>query len=632
MCGINGIIYFNNNSRDKPYNFFESNISEMNSAVAHRGPDGEGIFVNYPVCFGHRRLSIIDLSDDASQPMFNEDKSVVIIFNGEIYNYKELIPELKSRGCNFKTKSDTEVILKSYETFGTDCVKKFNGMWAFAIFDFRKNIFFASRDRFGVKPFYYYSGDDSFIFSSEIKSILKIKNIKEANHGKVYDYLAYGYKTNNGDTFFKDIKELKPSDNLIIQNGKFTFEKYWNIDDIKITDINNPGQISDTIRELISDSVKIRYRSDVPVSILLSGGLDSGIITKITDELIEKNELNSGTVTAYSAVYPGYIYDESKMINKLLGTCKNIESVFLTPGENILAESFEDFIYGMGEPVFSSTSFAHYSLMKEVRKNNVKVVLNGQGADEAWCGYGRYIVGYFLLDLLFTEPGKFLSEMNSVSGVMKLSYKFILMQTLKSVFSRRYVSYLRSRYQEKIFGALNPEFRNSNFTYFRNPDNSVFSGNNLTDYLKYNIDYQGFNQILHYEDHSAMQNSVEVRSPFIDYRIIETAFSLPSKIKFNNGITKKILREVFKNDLPGYIINNHNKIGFMTPFSEWMKNERFGMFISEMINDSSFRNKTIWDTVKLKKAFDKRDLLPGFPFWRIINLELWSKVYSINNL
>ncbi|MCY7363098.1 MAG: hypothetical protein LH629_13695 [Ignavibacteria bacterium] len=182
MCGINGILYFNSFNSDKPVDFFESNISKMNTEIAHRGPDGEGMFINYPVCFGHRRLSIIDLSENGAQPMFNEDRSVVIIFNGEIYNYKELILGLKSKGHIFKTKSDTEVIIKSYEEYGTDCVSKFNGMWAFAIYDFKKNLFFASRDRFGVKPFYYYKDRDCFIFSSEIKAILKIKNITEVNH------------------------------------------------------------------------------------------------------------------------------------------------------------------------------------------------------------------------------------------------------------------------------------------------------------------------------------------------------------------------------------------------------------------------------------------------------------------
>ncbi len=228
MCGINGILYFNSYNSDKPPEFFEDNIQKMNDEIAHRGPDDEGKFIDYPVSLGFRRLSIIDLSKEANQPMFNADKSVVIVFNGEIYNYSELTDDLKNEGYQFKTKSDTEVIIHSYEEYGTDCVNYFNGMWAFAIYDFRKKMFFASRDRFGVKPFYYYSDKDTFIFSSEIKAILKIKNIRDANHGKVFDYLAYGYRTNNGETFFKNICELRPAHNLIIENGKSVFKKYWN--------------------------------------------------------------------------------------------------------------------------------------------------------------------------------------------------------------------------------------------------------------------------------------------------------------------------------------------------------------------------------------------------------------------
>ncbi|MEP7147026.1 MAG: asparagine synthase (glutamine-hydrolyzing), partial [bacterium] len=271
MCGINGILYFHSFNSDKPEVFHRENIKRMNNEIIHRGPDSEGIHIDYPVCLGFRRLSIIDLSEKANQPMFNEDRSIAIIFNGEIYNYLELIPDLKTKGYIFKTKSDTEVILHSYEEYGFDCVNKFNGMWAFAIYDFKNKIFFASRDRFGVKPFYYYLDNDSLIFSSEIKSILKIKKINESNHGKVFDYLAYGYKTSNGETFFKDIKELKPAYNLTIHNREIIFKKYW---DLKKYDSKNNSD-EDILKLLINDSVKLRYRSDVPVSILLSGGLDS---------------------------------------------------------------------------------------------------------------------------------------------------------------------------------------------------------------------------------------------------------------------------------------------------------------------------------------------------------------------
>ncbi len=313
-------------------------------------------------------------------------------------------------------------------------------------------------------------------------------------------------------------------------------------------------------------------------------------------------------------------------------TCSHIKSAEIIPNSESLVSSVNDFVYGMGEPVFSTTSFAHYTLMKEIKKRNVKVVLNGQGSDEAWCGYDKYILGYFLLDILLSNPVKFFSQFKSFSQKKKYSYKFILLQTLKAVLTRRYVSYLRSKYQEKILPCLNEDFVKKNYHYFKNPEYNKLSQNNLSGYLKYNIRYQGFNQILHYEDHSSMQNSIEIRSPFIDYRLMEFAFWIPTEYKLNNGITKKILREMFKDKLPDSIVNNSRKIGFVTPFENWMNEKKAKSFIDELINSDSFRNKSILDPVKIQDIFKNKNGNSQFPYWRVINLELWSQAYKINNL
>ena len=566
--------------------------------------------------------------------MFNEDNSIALVYNGEIYNYKELIPDLKAKGHIFKTHADSEVILHSYEEYGFDCVSKFNGMWAFAIFDIKNKIFFASRDRFGVKPFYYFHDTDQFIFSSEIKAILKVKKISEANHGKVFDYLAYGYKTNNGDTFFQNVHELKPAHNLVIKlddKDKPEFSRYWNFRKSDLSEFNEK-ELSEKISGLVYDSVKLRYRSDVPVSILLSGGLDSGIIAKVTDELITCHELNADKVTAFTAVFPGFLYDESNTVNEVLKGMNNLVPVHITPSGENLIEGINDFIYGMGEPVFSTTSFAHYMLMKEVRKHDVKVVLNGQGSDESWSGYGRYFTGYFLLDILQSQPQNFISQLNAISDKMKFSKKFILSQLFKAIIPRRYGSYLRAKYSENIIDCLSIEHIKENYTYFKNPLYSKISKSNLSSYMRYNIQYQGFNQILHYEDHSSMQSSIEIRSPFIDYRLMELAFSIPDKMKMDNGVTKKILREIFKGKLPSSVTDNHLKIGFMTPFDNWMDQEGMKNFTTGLINSDSFRKKKILRPEKIKNVFENRMKYPKFPYWRIINLELWSQRYGINNL
>lgn len=628
MCGINGILYFNNFNSDKTESFLEDHILKMNSCIAHRGPDGEGVLIDYPVCLGHRRLSIIDLSKEASQPMFNEERSLVIVYNGEIYNYLELIPELKSKGHRFKSRSDTEVILHSYEEFGPECVRRFNGMWAFVIYDFRKKILFASRDRFGVKPFYYYLDNHQFIFSSEIKSILKVRNITESDHGKVYDYLAYGYRTSNGDTFFNKISELQPAYNLTIENGNTSFKKFWDFEQKDYSGKN----LKSEFEELMYDSVRLRFRSDVPVSILLSGGIDSGIIAKVTDDLIERNELRTGDVTSYSAVFPGFEYDESKSISDTLESLHHIKSVTLTSTADNLVENLERFVFGMGEPVFSTTSFAHYLLMNEIKKQKAKVALNGQGADEAWVGYGKYIAGYFLINILFSNPSGFFKEFKNLPSNTGISYSYMLGQIMKSFLSRKYASYLRGKYKEKIIPVIKEDFVRSNYDYFVNPVHKVFSSGSFNDYLKFNISYQGFNQILHYEDHSSMQNSVEIRSPFIDYRIMEMAFSVPLNNKIENGVTKKLLREVFKNKLPASVIESRKKIGFVTPFEKWLNDPEAQKFTEFLLNSDSFNNKKIWNAGKIRKAFKEKKFNTGFPVWRIINLELWSRLYKISNL
>ncbi|MBK7157825.1 MAG: hypothetical protein IPH77_04520 [Ignavibacteria bacterium] len=215
---------------------------------------------------------------------------------------------------------------------------------------------------------------------------------------------------------------------------------------------------------------------------------------------------------------------------------------------------------------------------------------------------------------------------------MRFSYKYILKQFIKAVMSRRQSSYLRSKYQEKIFDCISEDLRSSEISYLSNPEYSKFSSSNLNGFMKYNIQYLGFNQILNYEDHSSMQSSVEMRSPFIDYRIMELAFSLPDKIKFDNGITKKILREVYSDRLPASTVNNYEKIGFMTPFDDWMNKDVTNNFITSVLNSDSFRSKSIWDASKIKNIFKNKDRFPDFPFWQVLNLELWSQAYGISNL
>lgn len=633
MCGINGILYLPDASSFPSTAELEAGINAMNDTITHRGPDGEGVYVNGPVALGHRRLSILDLSDNGAQPMFNEDRSIVITYNGELYNYLELKPDLLKLGHVFKSKSDTEVIIHAYEEYGVDCVHRFNGMWAFAIYDFKKNLLFVSRDRMGVKPFFYYHDESLFIFSSEIKSILKYKNISEANLGKVYDYLAYGYRTNNGDTYFKGINELKSAHNLIVKNGKLDISRYWDLPDFNNFQYSADfGHAKDYFMDLFKDSVRLRFRSDVPVAVLLSGGLDSTSITKVIDNMIDDRSLEQSEITAYSAVFPGYELDESKKIQEFIKTCRHIQWKPIYPDSKALMDSLIDITYGFGEPIFNATAFAHWMLMKEIHRAGVKVVLNGQGSDEAFCGYGRYIIGHFLIDVLSSRPADFKKEMLGISRKMGYSYVYIISQIFKALLPRRQASYLRAKYQEGGLNILTPRFVKKYFSYFQESTEKLFAKGRLYNYLKFNLTDYAFNQILHYEDHSAMQSSVEIRSPFIDYRLMEFAFGLPIEYKFTEGVTKRIIREAFKDKLPDSIINDHMKIGFNTPLNQWMQNKDFRGFITDTLETESFKSRSLWDSKKVSRKFAAIERYPDFPFWRVLNLELWARSYGITNL
>lgn len=632
MCGINGILCLNGGSSTWQAEELTESIKAMNDALAHRGPDGEGIYVNGPIGLGHRRLSILDLSENGSQPMFNEDRSIAIVFNGEIYNYLELMPDLVKQGHIFKSKTDTEVIIHAYEEYGVDCVKRFNGMWAFVIYDFKKHTLFASRDRLGVKPFYYFYDNSRFVFSSEIKSILKHNKVTDAHLGKVYDYLAYGYKTNNGDTFFKGICELKSAHNLVIKNAKFIFSKYWDIADVDATRYSaDLEHATHDFMSLFTDAIKLRFRSDVPVAMLVSGGLDSTAITRVIDTLIEDGSLNCSEVTAYSAVFPGYALNEEAVVKEFIKTCRHIRFEPVYPDSKALLGSICDIAYGLGEPVFSATSFAHFLLMKEISRTGVKVVLNGQGSDEAFCGYGNYIVGYFLLDVLKSRPADFAREVRAISQRMGFSYSYIATQIVKALLPRRKASYLRAKYQERTLDTLDADFIGNNITYFDAGNRASVSQGSLDNYLKLNLTDYAFTQILHYEDHSSMQSSVEIRSPFIDYRLMEFAFRLPTRYKISSGVTKKIIREAFKGMLPDSVIYGQ-KIGFSTPFSQWLQEKDFNDFVMATLTSQSFNSRSIWNKKEVLRKFSDVSRNPRFPYWRVLNLELWASSYGITNL
>ena len=625
MCGINGILHLKiADSTPLP-----QQIEAMNLAIAHRGPDGEGVFVRAGIALGHRRLAILDLSEAGAQPMHSADGSLILVFNGEIYNYLELAEELHAKGHVFRSRTDTEVILHAYREWGDDCVQRFNGMWAFALWDAAKGRLFASRDRLGVKPFFFLKTDEQFVFSSEIAGIRAVHAGREANLGKLHDYLAYGYRTNNGETFFKDIFELKPAHNLVSEGGEISVSRYWELKPERAEPTSAPRVAA--YAELLRDAVRLRFRSDVPVALLQSGGIDSSVICTIVNDEIDAHRLGMESVTAFTATHPGHAFDESAPVRELMKTCPHIRSVELSPNGDTLAADCLGYVRAMQEPMGSAASFAHWKLMQEMRREGIKVVINGQGADEALAGYGQYIRGYRVLDLLQTRPGAALAEAQAIRRQMPWGYASLAAQTLKAVLGRRAASRFRARYIERSLGVLSEDFKRAQHNYL--PDLAMsWDGTNLDRHLRSQLQDYGLNQILNYEDQSAMSQGIEIRSPFVDYRLMEFAFALPDESKFSGGITKKILRQAFSHRVPDSIINSKVKLGFSIPFADWMQRPALQQLVHKLVSSDSFKSRKIWNADKLAAILtDPRSAASGFPVWRFLMTALWLDEYGICN-
>ena len=610
---------------------FQSTLRLMNNTIAHRGPDSDGVFVKNGLGLGFRRLSIIDLSTSANQPMLSENEDVVLVFNGEIYNYIEVKQGLMAKGYRFRTDSDTEVILNSYLEYGDACVNHFNGMWAFAIYDFRKKRLFCSRDRMGVKPFYYCIVDQVLYFSSELKGLHAVHKFKNANLSKVYEYLAYGYRNNDGETFFEDCFELLPGNNLIVEQGIVSHHKYWTLKE-NLFQHDSASSFYEEYIALFESAVKLRYRSDVPVALLLSGGLDSSAIAKVTDNLIQRGELNQNEIHAFIASFPNYQYDETPVAREFTKTCQHIRLHEMVIDTQQSIDDIDQIIHALDHPVFSFNTLVHHNIMKACAERGIKVVLNGQGSDEAYGGYERYISGVHLVDQLLARTGNFAKEFSAISSFYQYSKTFLLGQMFKSIINQSFSAYLRARFQEKSLPYLNKTFVNDNYPHYQPAYQFSLKGNNFSNYLLKQINHEGLNQILHYEDVSSMSQSIEIRSPFMDYRMMEFAFSIPNDLKYKNGITKLIQRETFGKLLPDSITKNR-KIGFNTPFLEYISSDTsYKDYVLNVVHSDHFSSKKIWKADKIREVFKNPMENPNFPFWRVINLETWSKVYGITNL
>lgn len=602
MCGINGFSW-----KD------EQLILKMNHALSHRGPDDQCIYTDERVSLGHRRLSIIDLSPAGRQPMANEDESLWIIFNGEIYNFSEIKPELVRRGHKFSSGTDTEVIIHAYEEWGTRCVERFNGMWDFAIYDKNKNLLFLSRDRFGVKPLYYYRDDRGIIFSSEIAGILQHEVQRSPNEKIVYQYLAFGLVDHTAETFFEGIYSLGAGENLIydLSSKTIRFERWYDLES-RIADL---GPVSDEdlakkVRDLFQDSVRYRLIADVPVGSCLSGGIDSSSIVCAMRQLDEDK-----IIKTFSLVFPGLAIDESAFIDEVTRKTE-AQSYKITPSLGMLLIELEDLVRTQGEPFGSLSIYGQYKVMQLARDNNMKVLLDGQGSDEIFAGYQRYYNYYLFACLKNGRFGEFLRMFKP--GFLEFVGTTLLGRTGPT---RNLLDRLKGLKSARFVG----DFYEGNKSY------PLFErGFDLKAILREDVVKVSIPHLLRYEDRNSMHWSIESRVPFMDYRLVELALSLDYYRLINNGVTKYIFRKAMDGLVPSMILARRDKIGFATPDSIWFRDPDFINLIRNIIESEKFQSRPYWKLHEVKKLFQehmdgKKD--NSGSIWRIMNTEIWMRTF-----
>ncbi len=608
MCGICGIIGENIENK--------AEINEkMTNALIHRGPDQDGLFSDEKLALGMRRLSIIDLSS-GKQPITTADDSKLIFFNGEIYNYKELRAEIESE-FEWKTNSDTEVLLHLYEKFGEKMLTKLRGMFAFSIYDKTKNTLFIARDYFGIKPLYYWKKDGQIAaFSSEMKSLLEIPNFKrEVNDTAVYNYLSYQYNPLD-ETFLKDVFKLQPAHFLIIDlnTKKFEIKRYWKFEfqaDKKL----NEDETKKNIVKTIEDSVTHHMIADVPVGSFLSGGVDSSIIATSMQKILNEKSKNMKVKTftvGFNTLTEGI---ESKQTSDFLKT----DHTEITIGPDEYFANLEKAVWHFDEPVADPSAIGLYFVAREAAKN-VKVVLSGEGADELFGGYNIYLAPYayrkvswlpkiilkFFLKLPFEYYGK---------NFLKRGYERIENWYIgnASIFKAEEISNIWKGSMQRL------TTQTSLFNEVKNLSDSV-----KMQYIDINTWLIG--DILAKADKMTMAHSLELRVPFLDIEVANLAKTLPDKFKWKKGITKYLLREAFKGIIPEST-RNRKKLGFPTPVRDWFTKDRNEIFEKIIGNDYIKKNFNLSEIEQLIKEHVEKRKDNSRKIYTLLMLALWYNIF-----
>lgn len=623
MCGITGIYTYNE------VDSFHKNISLSVNSLKQRGPNASGVFRHKNISIGHTRLSIIDTSDNANQPLFDLDNNYAIVFNGEFYNYKEYRKILETKSYQFKTNSDTEVLLYMYLEFGVDFLEKINGCFSIAILDKNKEELILARDRYGIKPLYVYTDAEKLIFASEMKAIMAYNIEKNINHDSLLLYFQLNYIP-GASSIFNNIFRLTPGTYIKINNKGVSKNIYY-----KIPYTRNYTNISykdakTKLKDLIYNSVEQRLVADVPLGTFLSGGVDSSIITGIASEF--KSNINSFSVGYKDEPY----FDETDYaleVAKKFGT--NHHSFKLS--NNDLYDNLFNILNYIDEPFADSSAIPVYILSK-LTKQHVTVALSGDGADEIFSGYNKHMAHFNANNNLFSNL--------LLKGIYPITKK--LPEGRNSNFANKirqvnkYVAGLKLSEKERYwFWASLYSNKNAHSLF---TDNYKFNkASKYINELTENIDSKDFNDILLSDvnmvlqndmltkvDLMSMANGLEVRTPFLDHNIVDFAFSLPSKYKINGKMKKRILQDSFKDFLPKRIYNRP-KHGFEVPLLKWFQTELFSLINDDLLNIDFIKSQNIFNYTEIErlkqKLFSKNPQDIHAQIWALIVFQVWWKKY-----
>jgi len=623
MCGISGVVSFKRNN----FNVLES-VKSMTDSLVHRGPDDWGIYTNIsnennnqhirfnssslpPFALGHRRLSIIDLSQAGHQPMVDEENELIIVFNGEIYNYVELRAKLKGQ-YSFKTNSDTEVLLASYLLKGKDMLLDLDGMFSFLILDIKQRKVFAARDQTGIKPFYYFFNNNSFWFASEPKVILNgLSSTGTPDINLLSEFLILGVSDHDERTFYKNINQLEPSHYLevTLETGALNIQQYWTPPSIELNQ-NFEASVR-RYKSIFETVVSRQLRSDVTVGSSLSGGIDSSAIVATSGKILGKNAKNYKTLT-FS--FPGFINDESEMAKKVANRA-GLPWISIEPSLNTLQNDLEKMIEKMAEPFSTLSMFAQYKVMEEAKRNGITVMLDGQGGDEVYLGYPRVVQRVIFHYLRNGRLSDSINELRKLNKNLSLSYKNMILGN--AYFNSKKIAYTRKK---AIFSRyLKPDLENavrSEVVEDMYAPKNIYAKQN-DELLKYLLP-----RLLRYADRNSMAFGIEQRVPHLSKLILENNLALPIEHRVKNGWSKYMVRKSMNGLVPDEILWSKVKRGFDIPQTFWV--DKLSNYLSERISSSDKANTLFKKELVLKDL--KTSSKQGSPYlWRTISSILWME-------